>query len=214
MNKESAKAIQQVAKTTARALDSVDRLGRFLEDAFGYPIQEAGGFLGDWIKFKRDNLKKTIARSKRILDKRCLNNIEPIPAKYGVDIIQKASLEDDGILQEMWAGLIANSLDPTVDVFPRKILISLLGELEPLDACFLREASKLPSKDFRLSEILNLMEVSLPDILLTIDNLSRLELLRNNAAYGFGGVEGVTEESPFSLTSLSVTLLKSVRTEK
>jgi len=213
MNEEEAKAVQEVAKTTARTLDSVDGLGRFVEDAFGYPIREASGFLGDWIKFKRENWKATVEMSKGILDARGVKNIEPIQAKYGVDIIQKASLEDARILQEMWAGLIANSLDPEVNVSPRKILISLLGELEPLDAHFLIEASKLNAIDFRLSEVLCLMDLPLSGVLLTIDNLSRLELLRNNAAFGFGGVTGVTETSPFSLTALSATLLTSVQLE-
>ncbi|MBL4776006.1 MAG: DUF4393 domain-containing protein [Mariprofundus sp.] len=213
MNKEDAKAIQEVSKTTSRALDSVDGLGRFVEDAFGYPIREAGGFLGDWIKFKRGNWKTTVEISRGILDVRGVKKIDPIQAKYGVDIMQKASLEDDRVLQEMWAGLIANSLDPEVNVSPRKVLISLLGELESIDAYFLKEASKLNVIDFRLSEVLCLIERPLSDLLLTIDNLCRLELLRNNAMYGFGGADGVTEDSPFSLTALSATLLTSVQLE-
>ncbi|WP_018294628.1 Abi-alpha family protein [Mariprofundus ferrooxydans] len=211
---EEAKAVQEVAKATPRILDSMDGVGRFFDEVLGYPIREAGGFLGDWVKFKRDNWRKTVEMSQEVLSQRDIGHIDPIPAKYAVDIIQRAALEDDELIQKMWAGLIANSLDPAVDVFPRKILISLLAELEPLDARFLTETSKLKSMDFRLSEVLGSMEMPLSDILLTIDNLCRLELLRNNAMYGFGGADGVTEDSPFSLTALSATLLSSVQMER
>jgi len=210
---KEAKAVQETAKATVRVFDSMDGVGHFFDEVLGYPIREAGGFLGDWVKFKRDNWRYTVEISQEILSQRDIDRIEPILTKYAIDIIQRASLEDNELIQKMWAGLIANSLDPMVNVFPRKILISLLAELEPLDARFLTEASKLNSVDFRLSEVLISMEIPLSDILLTIDNLCRLELLRNNAAFGFGGALGITEESPFLLTTLSETLLTSVQTE-
>jgi len=213
MNKEDAKAIQEVSKTTSRALDSVDGLGRFVEDAFGYPIREAGGFLGDWIKFKRENWKATVEMSKCILDARGVKYIKPIQAKYGVDIIQKASLEDDIILQEMWAGLLANSLDPEVNVSPSKKLISLLADLESLDALLLVKISELSCSEFRPSEVTPLMGLSFAELLLSIENLCRLGLMRHNIAAAYGGEMQIAEESRLALTALSKTLLTSVQSE-
>jgi len=213
MNKEDAKAIQEVSKTTSRALDSVDGLGRFVEDAFGYPIREASGFLGDWIKFKRENWKTTAEMSKGILDVRGVKDIGSIQAKYAVDIMQKSSLEDDALLQKMWAGLIANSLDSEVDVVPCKILILLLAEMDSLDALLLMKVSELGYSEFKASEVTSLMDLSLAELLLPIENLCRIGLLRHNIAAAYGGEIKITEGSQFALSALSETLLTSVRSE-
>lgn len=207
MNDEEAKAVQEVSKTTSRLLDSVDALGRFVEDAFGYPIREAGGFMGDWIKFKRDNWRAICERAKGELDAREVERIEPIVAKYGVKIIEKSSLEDDETIQSMWAELLANWLDPSVADKPGKIFIAILSELEPLDARILKNVWNKPvdtNRTYNINDMLQSMQVGKADLLLSLQNLSRLSLIAGEAPYGFAS--GIVEEAStqFLLTGLGV----------
>ena len=48
---ETAKATQEVAKTTTKAIEAVNKVGSFLSKALGEPIEEAIGMIGDKLKF-------------------------------------------------------------------------------------------------------------------------------------------------------------------
>jgi len=210
---EEAKAVQETAKATVRFLDSIDGVGCFFDAVLGYPIREAGGFLGDWVKFKRDNWRKTVEMSQKVLSQRDIDHIDPIPAKYAIDIIQRSALEDDELLQRMWAGLIANSLDPEVDTSPSKALISLLSDMEPLDALLLMKISTLNKGEFVPLDAARLMALSVEALLFSIETLCRLGLLRHNISAAYGGEAELSENSRLSLTTLSKRLLASVQTE-
>ena len=55
-------------------------------------------------------------------------------------LLEAASHESDETLQDMWARLLANALDPRTDVSLQRILIDTLREFEPLDALVLSAA--------------------------------------------------------------------------
>ena len=76
----------------------------------------------------RDRVKKLLIRTSQIREERGIT--EDITPKFFVPIIQKASLEDDEYLQEMWAELLAHAHDGKF----KPSYISILNELEPLDA--------------------------------------------------------------------------------
>lgn len=187
MKKEEAKAVQEVAKTTHRAFDSVDAVGRFFEESLGYAIREAGGFLGDWVKFKRENWRIACEMAQATLDARGVEQIEAIPAKYGVAIIEKASLEDDELIQRMWAALIANSLDPSKETQPSKLILSLLGELEPIDAAvldllvvFSQCSDRFPKGELGSPDtVLSALDFDERSVRLSLLNLDRLSLIKN-----------------------------------
>jgi hypothetical protein len=76
-----------------------------------------------------------------ILDRRHVTAVNPIPLKHGIPLIEAMAVEDDPGIQKMWAGLMANSLDPSTRFKMRKLFITLLSEFEPLDAVALKEIS-------------------------------------------------------------------------
>ena len=51
--KETAKAIQEVAKTTGQAIQTVERVGSFLARVMGESIDATCGMIADTLKFKR-----------------------------------------------------------------------------------------------------------------------------------------------------------------
>lgn len=187
MNDEEAKVVQEVAKHIPRIVDSVDGFGRFLEASFGYPIKEATGFLGDWIKFRRDNFRGVCERAKATLDTRGVDTVDPIPAKYGVAIIEGAALEDDKLLQGMWAGLIANALDPKAPYNPSKLIISVLKELESHDALLLKHTAQAAANEgfypnarsFTVERLRDEMGMDEKALHLALLNLDRLSLIKD-----------------------------------
>lgn len=48
MERETAKAAQEVAKTAGRAIDAAEKLGGFLRKVVGGALIELGGTLQDW----------------------------------------------------------------------------------------------------------------------------------------------------------------------
>lgn len=78
---------------------------------------------------------KIIDKRNEIYRKRKIEGkIIPLPSRYAIPIIQNASQEDDEIIQNLWASLIANTTDPNRSMIPKKIFIEILNSLEPLDA--------------------------------------------------------------------------------
>jgi len=83
---------------------------------FGPAAYELGGLLADWVRFKRTNLEDARRKVDAILDRRHVTAVNPIPLKHGIPLIEAMAVEDDPGIQKMWAGLMANSLDPEHEI--------------------------------------------------------------------------------------------------
>ncbi len=111
---EESKAVQEVAKTTGKAIEAAERVGKFFSTIFGGAFGEVGDIVHDWAKyFHYKNLLRIQDKVEAIHRERKIEGKTiPIPPRYAVPLIQNAFQEGDETLQEMWAGLIANSMDP------------------------------------------------------------------------------------------------------
>lgn len=143
MNNEQAKAIQEVAKATSKAIEVSERLGRFLHKIVGTSLEELGGTFSDWTKYYRyKNLLKLQEKVDSLHSQRGIqgNTVQIMP-RHAIPLLQGASEEDDESLQNMWANLIANSTDPVKRLKLKKVFIDILKSLEPLDARVLTHLS-------------------------------------------------------------------------
>jgi len=181
---EQAKAIQEIATTTGKAIDASVRVGSFLSKIFGDAFREIGEAFHDWAKyFRYKNLLSIQDKVEAIHKKRGIQgNTVPILPRYAIPLIQHASQEDDESLQGMWAGLIANFTDPNKRFDPKKIYIEILSSLEPLDAEVLKFFStqgwklflKVPGGGVTISKLVQSIGVSEKDLQLSLQNLARL----------------------------------------
>ena len=136
---ETAKATQEVAKTTTKAIEAVNKVGSFLSKALGEPIEEAIGMIGDKLKFMRwerqirliDKVEE-ISQNRKIIGKEI-----PIPPKLFIPIMENASLEDNNTLQDIWARLIVSSQDEKTSKNVRVAYIDIIKQLEDVDVMFL-----------------------------------------------------------------------------
>jgi len=56
-----------------------------------------------------------------------------IPLALGLPIIEKATIEEEPLLQDKWASLLANARDATFNKPIRRNFTSILADMEPID---------------------------------------------------------------------------------
>ena len=123
-----------------------------------------------------------------------------ISLKLGIPWAEKASIEEDPILQNIWANLMANALNPNFDETSiRTAYISIIGELSVEDVRvlnYLREHAG-PRWSFNragygrqnpismASLIAGAIKMSKKDVDISLNNLKRLELIDNKQNASF-----------------------------
>ena len=88
---------------------------------------------------KANNLIRIMRSAQAKLDEAKLKpeEREAISLKLGLPFIEKASLEEDPTLQELWANLLANALNPNHSSEIRTIFVDIIHNLSPFDALIL-----------------------------------------------------------------------------
>ncbi|MDH4413574.1 MAG: hypothetical protein QE484_09720 [Rhizobium sp.] len=100
-----------------------DRLTHVVADALS-PFSEGLGYIGDVVRFYRqDTALRSIARAVELAESLDIK-MRPVPPKFLVDWVEKASLEspDEPEMTDLWAGLLVSASrapSPTHYVFKR-----------------------------------------------------------------------------------------------
>jgi hypothetical protein len=133
---EGAKATREVAKTAGQGLDLVKAACGYLAWMLGTTPQDVIGLLGgDYLRqIRLQNLIRISEKTKQELKDRSVDEPEPLEAKHIVPLLEAASDESNDTLQDMWARLLANSMDPDRDVSLQRVFIDRLKQFEPIDA--------------------------------------------------------------------------------
>lgn len=147
--KESAKAIQEVAKTAGKAIDLSDRFGRFITRYIGASLEAAFGIFEDKLKYMRwERQVRLMQRANDFLSEEGFTQpTRAIPLKFAVPLLEAASLEDDDDLQDLWAKLIVNSAIETSGVIINRTFIDILERLSPMEAKILNVVYSIPYDD-------------------------------------------------------------------
>jgi len=145
---ESAKAVQEIAKTTGQAISIVDKLGQFFARIMKEPIDATCSMLADTLKFKRwERQIALMEKAEKIIIEKKLNlSFRQISPKLALPIFQNASIEDEESLHDIWAKLLVASIDPDMKN-PRTAFIDIIKQLDPLDVKILKELLDLYSRE-------------------------------------------------------------------
>lgn len=115
---------------------SVNKVGKFVVDQV--PVLAKDYFF----LWQRKNAEVVGNRVRRILQERGYSEAEllriPSP-KFACNFVQGASVEDDPKLQELWASLLANALDPNFNEELHAAYFSIIKDLSSLDVRVIRE---------------------------------------------------------------------------
>jgi hypothetical protein len=133
---ESAKAVQEVAKATGKALGVSEKVGSFVAKVIGEPLESAVGMLSDRLRFMRwERQLRMVDSCEEIIKKRRIEGkTRPVPPKLALPIMENASLEENDQLQDLWANLLSSALDPNFRGMLRSAFIDIIKQLEVIDA--------------------------------------------------------------------------------
>jgi hypothetical protein len=132
---DEAKAVAEIAKTTGKAIDSASKFGGFMARFITRPLEQLSGIAEDQFKFMRwERQARLMDRADAVLQARGMTAAtRPVPLNIAVPILQAGSLEENNELQDVWANMLVNAADESVDVQFRRAFISIAEDLTYLD---------------------------------------------------------------------------------
>ena len=143
---ESAKALQEVAKTGGKVVDASRRVGGWLDRIFGQGIEDTVAIhWSDQIRTRRieraiydwEKLTELMSKVEARLKIKGIHTLRFVPPKIALAIIENATIEDDDDLHSLWGNLLATGFDAAADQIHKKY-ISVLADLTRDDAIVLK----------------------------------------------------------------------------
>ncbi|MEX0827454.1 MAG: Abi-alpha family protein, partial [Haliea sp.] len=160
----------------------VQKLGSYVGEILGtMPHDVVGLLVGDWLRARRmENASRIFEKTKSILEDRGIDPADEqcVSPRLGVPYLESASLESDDELQDVWARLMANAMDPNTNITLRQEYIETLREFEPIDALVLSAAAQLGPTNTHVLDISDLLEtvnkVAWDHLAVSLANLHKL----------------------------------------
>jgi hypothetical protein len=191
---ETAKAVVETVKFGTTTIEAAEKMGGFFSKILHEPMTEAVGIIGDKLRFMRWQRKlRIVDEVNKTLDQRDITNTRPIPPKLAIPILEQACLEENDELQDLWRNLIANSLDPNFKMEIRYTFIEIIKSMTPLDAKILKYIYEITDETNKTNHTTNFrgypvdffqikdkMNASNPETELSMNNLQRIQCVRNN----------------------------------
>lgn len=191
---EEAKAAQEIAKAAGKALDGFGQLGEFLGRVFGDLVEDGVGVVTDKVRYYR--VERTLLLrdkvEKRLKDKGISATV-PVPPRIGVRLIEEAAVSDTDELHTRWANLLANAMDPSFKGKVKRNYVSILSDIEPIDAQILdvviKEYQSISEADrdkslFDRSKLVVNLGSTHDDCEVSLRNLMRLGLIKPGVVTG------------------------------
>lgn len=198
---ETAKAVQEVAKTTRSAIDATREAGGFIAKYLDGPLTQMSLLIEDRLKYART---VRLVRLRRRFEEELQASgasvqIESLPVNFALSALEEGGLEDDDELQDLWVRLLANTVDANSGVTPRRAHISMIRDMSRLDALVFESiysvpdvpggkaivTYELPEKAYRADEMKS-DEVPEPseEIVLSMSNLERIGAIAFGSSWG------------------------------
>ena len=174
-NSELAKGIGMAAE---KALD-------FIEKLVAGPFMEGTGIFTDKVKYWRfKNQVNIITKAREYLKSKGIETPKKISLKDVTTLLEHASFEEDEVMQDSWAKLLANTMNPNNQFDTSNIFIQILNQLSVNEVYILHfvfsNSFIMSSGDrpyFERKELERNGRTQLATKGLLIDNLLRLRLI-------------------------------------
>ena len=136
---------------TVDATEALNKGTDFVIGVVDGPFTEISGIVTDILKFVHDGPGRLALLASQVYDKLKGRQLDgptrQIPPKVGLPLLRAAVLEEDEQLRELWVALLANAADAGSGIKVRRQYISILEDLEPLDARCLLTIVEATTKD-------------------------------------------------------------------
>lgn len=143
---ETARAVQEIAKTTGRAIEASEKFGGFISKFVTGSLEQGMGIFEDKLKYMRwERQVRYMQKVEQLArDVGLSSPTRVIPLKLAIPLLEAASLEDDDLLQDLWVRLLVNAVDERTHINLQRSYIEILGQLTPLEARLLQKIYSLP----------------------------------------------------------------------
>ncbi|WP_039918727.1 Abi-alpha family protein [Cellvibrio mixtus] len=183
---ETAKAVQEVAKTTSNALDKGAELSRFIGKVIGPAIEDLGAIAKQYTEYwKIKNALSLNDKFERVLAKRGNPSLSSLPLRTGLPLLDAAVLEDEDSIQIMWANLLASAMSEECMFTVAKSYVEVLKQLDLVDAELIEAIYRMhlqATLDKTKSTYINPKKTrSVIQISFAVNNLERLGLIKLHA---------------------------------
>lgn len=143
---ETAKAVQEVAKTSGKIADLTDSAGRFLGGIMGNLVTDGFGLIEDRLRYYRFERAVLLAdKTQRRLQEKGITNIRLVPPKIALPLIEHATIENDDDLHTLWSNLLASAMDADFEVVETKFR-TVLSDITSSEAHHLRDIFKMANE--------------------------------------------------------------------
>jgi hypothetical protein len=161
------------SEAIAESSKAVGKFFDIVKDA-GQPVAEAYGLIiGDRIHAWRErNLDVMTRRTKQILKERALAETAPIAEQIAIPILEAAQGEPRQEMQELWATLLANAMDPSRRDEVRQEFIETLKRFHPTDALLLKRMNDKFPTDFVPPHALSVGDLREATIVVSLRNMT------------------------------------------
>ena len=150
------KAVEETAKATSNAVDLIREGGRAIAPAIGNIY---GVLIGDKVAAARERRLDEITRkTKKILQDRKVKDSVELPEDMAIPLLEAAQSEPREELQELWARLLANAMDPARADHVRPEFVEALRRLQPVDVRILDIVQKTLSDSSTLLQVSQIAE--------------------------------------------------------
>lgn len=205
MEEPYGKAIEEVAKTTGTAIEAARSAGGFLSKYVEGPATQISEILSDKLKFYRaEQFLRLGTRLQRELDARGAHlKIRRLPLSFTIEVVEQALMEEDDILQDLWARLLVNAVDLDSGGGPKRAYVSIVKDLSPFDAAVLEKiysvdqsndgyaivTHELPDRAYPAVGVdIKALPKPAEEVKLALANLERLGLIVYGVSWGGGEV--------------------------
>jgi len=194
---------------------AVEAATKFVGQIINPPLKEVGGLFADQVRLWRyKNQVNIVLKAKKYSEKK---GIDPgmVPVKTLANLLDKGSYEEDESIQDKWAALLANAIDPDQDMAPHNIYVEILYQISPneakiLDHIYARGISKMKRNEYLapkyIPDLLRELEINEDPGKILIDNLIRLNTLEHSqgasGSKGIGGIHVVVMSGRIFMTAL------------
>ena len=153
---EEAKAVQEVAIATGKAIDAARDAGGFIAKFIAGPLEQGMGIFEDRLRYTRwERQVRLMTRAHDFLHQAGLTApTRALPLKLAIPLLQGATLEDDDSLQDRWAQLLVNASNADAGLTVHRSFLSILEELSPLEAQILDTLYAIPFAENRTAALI------------------------------------------------------------
>lgn len=183
--KEIAKAVQETGKAVQGVTKLVGNVGAWMSRVMGTVPEDVVALVaGDRLQALRlqkqlEHLDSIRRKEEEILRRRGIENPRPIGLKQAIPAFEAMADESDEALQDLWARLLANAMDPNRDVELRTDFIDVLHKFEGLDALVFKlhadmtDNARQTIKYMAKEQVLRITQVAM-----SVDHLVRIGCLQ------------------------------------